>query len=162
MRVKLGPITAKYWGTVRYEEVDERARRAALHATGRDACGQGTASAAITSILEKAGASTKVSVETDMKLTGRAAQFGRGVAQDVATKMLGQFADCLERELGGGGEPGASGAAEGTVSEPEAFDLGAAGGRAMLKRGPGGRCPRCSRRRGLLALGKPQGRSSAT
>ena len=86
MRVKLGPITAKYWGTVRYEEVDERARRAALHATGRDARGQGTASAAITSILEKAGASTKVSVETDMKLTGRAAQFGRGVARNVATK----------------------------------------------------------------------------
>ena len=92
MRVKVGPITAKYQGTVRYEEVDERARRAVLHATGRDARGQGAASATITSNLEKAGDRTKVSVETDMKLTGRAAQFGRGVAQDVATKMLGHSA----------------------------------------------------------------------
>jgi carbon monoxide dehydrogenase subunit G len=134
MRVKVGPITAKYQGTVRYEEVDEQARRAVLHATGRDARGQGTASATITSNLEKAGDRTKVSVETDMKLTGRAAQFGRGVAQDVATKMLGQFAECLEQELGEGGGPGASGAVESTVSEPEAFDLGAAGGRAVLRR----------------------------
>ena len=146
MRVKVGPITAKYQGTVRYEEVDEQARRAILHATGRDARGQGTASATITSNLQKAGDRTKVSVETDMKLTGRAAQFGRGVAQDVATKMLGQFAECLEQELGGEGGSGASGAAESTAtgrsgdfrrasaSEPEAFDLGAAGGRAVLKR----------------------------
>jgi carbon monoxide dehydrogenase subunit G len=99
MRVKIGPITAKYQGTVRYKEVDEQAQRAVLHTTDRDARGQGTASATITSNLEKAGDRTKVSVETDMKLTGRAAQFGRGVAQDVATKMLGQFAECLEQEL---------------------------------------------------------------
>ena len=64
MRVKVGPITAKYQGTVRYVDVDEQARRAVLHATGRDARGQGTASATITSILEKAGACTKVRVET--------------------------------------------------------------------------------------------------
>ncbi|MDQ3363256.1 MAG: SRPBCC family protein [Actinomycetota bacterium] len=134
MRVKVGPITAKYQGTVRYEEVDERTRRAVLHATGRDASGQGTASATITSNLEEAGDRTRVSVQTEMKLTGRAAQFGRGVAQDVTTKMLGRFGECLEQELGGGGDPGASGAAKGTAGEPEAFDLGAAGGRAVLKR----------------------------
>ena len=99
MRVKIGPITAKYQGTVRFEEVDEQAQRAVLHTTGRDARGQGTASAAITSNLEKAGNRTKVSVETAMKLTGRAAHVGRGVAQDVVTKMLGQFAECLEQEL---------------------------------------------------------------
>jgi uncharacterized protein len=64
MCVKVDPITAKCQGTVRYEEVDEWTRRAVVHATGRDARGQGTASATITSILEKAGACTKVSVET--------------------------------------------------------------------------------------------------
>ncbi len=145
MRVKVGPITAKYQGTVRYEEVDEQARRAVLHATGRDARGQGTASATITSKLERSAERTRVSVETDMKLTGRAAQFGRGVAQDVATKMLGRFAECLEQELGAQGKGKTSGAArspaaggvyyrEDSAGEPEAFDLGAAGGTAVLKR----------------------------
>ena len=102
MKVKIGPITANYKGTVRFEETDEENHRAVLNATGRDARGQGTASATIVSTLQEEGDSTRVNVETDMKLTGRAAQFGRGIAQDVATKMLTQFADCLEREISGG------------------------------------------------------------
>ncbi len=100
MKVKIGPITANYKGNVKFEETDKENHRAVLEATGRDARGQGTASATITSTLnEEGGGKTKVTVETDMKLTGKAAQFGRGIAQDVAAKMLGQFADCLEREL---------------------------------------------------------------
>jgi carbon monoxide dehydrogenase subunit G len=103
MKVKIGPITANYKGTVKVEEADEENHRAVLQATGRDARGQGTASATIVSTLHEEGDdSTKVNVETDMKLTGRAAQFGRGIAQDVATKMLTQFAECLEREISGG------------------------------------------------------------
>lgn len=101
MTVKIGPITAKYKGTVKYEETDEQAHRAVLHATGRDARGQGTASATIVSSMEEVSDGTKVNVETDMKLTGKAAQFGRGIAQDVASKMLGRFAECLEQRLGG-------------------------------------------------------------
>lgn len=101
MKVKIGPITASYKGTVKVEEADEANHRALIKATGRDARGQGTASATITSTLEDQGDSTKVNVETDMHLTGRAAQFGRGIAQDVATKMLEQFANCLEEELSG-------------------------------------------------------------
>ena len=58
-------------------------------------------------IQEEKGDKTRVSVETDMKLTGRAAQFGRGIAQDVATKMLNQFAECLEEEISGGPGEGA-------------------------------------------------------
>ena len=112
MKVKIGPITANYKGTVKFEEVDEENHRAVLQATGRDARGQGTASATITSTLQEEGDSTKVSVETNMKLTGRAAQFGRGIDQDVATKMLGQFASCLEAEITGGPEEGAAAAEE--------------------------------------------------
>ena len=108
MKVKIGPITANYKGTVKIEEADEENHRAVLQATGRDARGQGTASATIVSTLQEEGDDTKVSVETDMKLTGRAAQFGRGIAQDVATKMLEQFADCLEREISGGPQEGAA------------------------------------------------------
>src|SRR5215217_2983444 len=112
MKVKIGPITANYKGTVKVEEADEENRRAVIKATGRDARGQGTASATIVSTLQEEGDATKVSVETDMKLTGRAAQFGRGIAQDVATKMLEQFSDCLEREISGGPEEGAAAASE--------------------------------------------------
>ena len=113
MKVKIGPITANYKGTVKIEEADEQNHRAVLQAAGRDARGQGTASATIVSTLQEEGSdSTKVNVETDMKLTGRAAQFGRGIAQDVATKMLEQFADCLEREISGGPEEGAAAASE--------------------------------------------------
>ncbi len=103
MKVKIGPITANYKGTAKFEETDEENRRAVLKATGRDARGQGTASATIVSTLQEEGDDTRVMVETDMKLTGRAAQFGRGIAQDVATRMLEQFAECLEREISGGG-----------------------------------------------------------
>jgi uncharacterized protein len=116
MKVKIGPITANYKGTVKFEEADEENHRAVLQATGRDARGQGTASATIVSTLQEEGDdSTKVSVETDMKLTGRAAQFGRGIAQDVATKMLTQFAECLEREISGGPQEGAAEASADTA-----------------------------------------------
>jgi carbon monoxide dehydrogenase subunit G len=123
MKVKIGPITANYKGTVKFEEVDEGNHRAVLQATGRDARGQGTASATIVSTLQEEGEGTKVSVETDMKLTGRAAQFGRGIAQDVATKMLTQFASCLEQEITGGPEGGAAAA----TAEPTGEENGSRG-----------------------------------
>jgi uncharacterized protein len=117
MKVKIGPITANYKGTVKVEEADSENRRAVMKATGRDARGQGTASATIVSTLrQESDDRTRVEVETDMRLTGRAAQFGRGIAQDVATKMLGQFAECLEREISG--EP----AAEAAPSAPPEGD----------------------------------------
>ena len=125
MKVKIGPITANYKGTVKFEEVDEENHRAVLQATGRDARGQGTASATIVSTLQEESDGTKVSVETDMKLTGRAAQFGRGIAQDVATKMLDQFASCLEVEITGGPEEGAATAA---TAEPTGEENGSRDG----------------------------------
>jgi carbon monoxide dehydrogenase subunit G len=127
MKVKIGPITANYKGTVKFEEVDEENHRAVLQATGRDARGQGTASATIVSTLQEEGEGTKVSVDTDMKLTGRAAQFGRGIAQDVATKMLDQFASRLEEEITGGPEEGAA-AAEGAAAEPTGEENGSRDG----------------------------------
>ncbi len=102
MKVEIGPITVSYKGTVKFGETDESARRAVLQATGREARGQGTATATIVSTLHDEGSgSTRVNVETDMMLTGRVAQFGRGLAQDVAKSMLDDFAVCLEREISG-------------------------------------------------------------
>ena len=109
MTIRLGPVTQKYNGTVSFEETDEESRRAVLKADGKDARGQGTASATITSTLSEEDGGTKVHVETDMHITGRAAQFGRGVQQEVATKLINQFAECLEKEIMG----------ENTREEPE-------------------------------------------
>ena len=103
MKVEIGPITVSYKGTVKFEGTDESAHRAVLQATGREARGQGTATATIVSTLREEGDGTRVNVETDMMLTGRVAQFGRGLAQDVAKRMLDDFAVCLEREISGGG-----------------------------------------------------------
>ncbi len=110
MTVKIGPVSAKYDGTVHYEETDESNRRAVLKADGKDARGQGTASATITSTLHEENGGTRVSVETDMQLTGRIAQFGGNAHQEVASRIMTQFADCLSRRISGEEEPAAAGA----------------------------------------------------
>jgi carbon monoxide dehydrogenase subunit G len=111
MKIKLGPITSTYKGTVKIEESDEAARRAVMRAQAKDARGQGTAAATITSTMESAGEGTKVAVETDMRVTGPAAQFGRGVMQDVSAKLMNQFADCLAKRITGEPEEPAAEAA---------------------------------------------------
>jgi carbon monoxide dehydrogenase subunit G len=102
MTVKIGPITARYEGTVRVEEADEQARRTVMRAQASDQRGQGTAAATITSTMERVPEGTRVRVETDMRITGPAAQFGRGVMQDVSAKMMKRFAECLASEMGRG------------------------------------------------------------
>jgi uncharacterized protein len=91
VKVKVGPVTAEYRGKATFVEQDPVAHRAVLRAEGREARGQGNASATITATLEPLGDSTKVSVSTDLTITGRVAQFGRGVLADVSNKLLGQF-----------------------------------------------------------------------
>src|SRR4051812_34287402 len=105
MTVKIGPITARYKGTVKIQEADEAARRAIMRAQAKDARGQGTAAATITSTMEETGDGTRVKVVTDMRVTGPAAQFGRGVMQDVSAKMMRQFAECLASEMSASPEP---------------------------------------------------------
>jgi carbon monoxide dehydrogenase subunit G len=99
MKIKIGPITASYKGTVKIEETDEAAHRVAMKAQAKDARGQGTAAATITSTMEEVADGTKVHVVTDMRITGPAASFGRGVMQDVSAKLMGRFADCLAEEM---------------------------------------------------------------
>ncbi len=121
MKVKLGPVTQEYKGTVKIEEADESQHRAVLKADGKDARGQGTASATITSTLHDEGnGSTRVQVETDMQITGRASQFGQGIQQQVSEKLLTRFADCLEQEIVGGGGAGDGTGSAATQTEPSA------------------------------------------
>ena len=99
VKVKVGPITAQYKGTARIESKDDANHVAVLKAEGRDTRGQGNASATITATLTPAGGGTKVAIATDLTITGKVAQMGRGVMADVSSKLLGQFADSLERDV---------------------------------------------------------------
>ncbi len=96
VKVKVGPITAQYKGAASFVELDEDNHRAVLKAQGRDTRGQGNASATITATLVPDGEGTHVTVQTELTVTGKVAQFGRGVMADVSNKLLGQFVECLE------------------------------------------------------------------
>jgi carbon monoxide dehydrogenase subunit G len=100
VKVKLGPINLSYKGTVVLEEVDEAAHSAQMSANGRDVRGGGTAKARVDTRLEAISESrTRMSVVTDLHLTGRVASFGRGAVQDVSAKLFGEFAQCLRQTL---------------------------------------------------------------
>jgi carbon monoxide dehydrogenase subunit G len=101
VKVKLGPIALVYNGTGEFAEKDESEHRLVIRAKGKDKRGNGTAGADVVATMTAAGeASTDVEVVTDLAITGKPAQFGRGVIQDVSDKLLGQFASCLEQKLG--------------------------------------------------------------
>jgi carbon monoxide dehydrogenase subunit G len=102
VKVKVGPITAQYKGTATFVEQDETAGRMVLKATGRDTRGQGNANAMITVTMSPDGDGTKVTVATDLTITGKVAQFGRGVLADVSGKLVTQFVDALEKDLESG------------------------------------------------------------
>jgi carbon monoxide dehydrogenase subunit G len=99
LKVKVGPITAAYAGTLRLTASDSQAYRMILHAQGRETRGQGNASAEATVILKPLGSDTQLTATVDLTITGRVAQFGRGVLSDVGKKLLLQFVDCVETRL---------------------------------------------------------------
>ncbi|MGY1630817.1 SRPBCC family protein [Geodermatophilus sp. SYSU D01186] len=108
VKVKLGPINLTYQGKASFIEKDEAAHKAVIDGRGKDQRGNGTASALITAQLKAEGDTTRVDVLTDLNITGRPAQFGRGVMTDVGNKLLGQFADKLAAQLGAGDEQAAA------------------------------------------------------
>ncbi|MDO9380520.1 MAG: SRPBCC family protein [Nocardioidaceae bacterium] len=105
VKVKLGPIALQYGGVGKFLERDEANRRAVIEAKGKDKRGNGTAGATVVAQLTAAGEGTKVEVTTDLAVTGKPAQFGRGVMQDVSDKLLGRFVDCIATKLGPDAEP---------------------------------------------------------
>lgn len=117
VRVKVGPITAEYRGNVQFLERDMGAHKAVLRAVGRETRGQGNASATITALLEPSGSATTVSVVTDLSISGRVAQFGRGVLADVSNRLLGEFVEHLEATVLS--ESGSTGAQDEPASSPD-------------------------------------------
>jgi uncharacterized protein len=151
VKIKVGPITAQYKGVARITEVDDANHRAVLRAEGRDTRGQGNASATVTTTLHPDGDGTRVNIDSDVTITGKVSQFGRGVIVDVSRKLLDQFVACLERDVLSTpaeaptensqpsettpGRGSASGGAR-TIDSPEAepVDLLRAAGAPVLKR----------------------------
>ena len=106
VKVKLGPIALVYNGTGTFTEKDEATHRMVVDAKGKDKRGNGTAGAAVVMTMTEsqgAASSTDIEVVTDLAITGKPAQFGRGVMQDVSDKLLGQFVACLEQRFEGSG-----------------------------------------------------------
>jgi uncharacterized protein len=131
VKVKVGPITALYKGTASFVEKDEAAHRAVLKATGRDARGQGNASATVTAVMTEQGDGTRVTIATNMMVSGRVAQFGRGVMADVTAKLLQQFVGNLETNVlapDGKGEAAGAGDAPGPAGAAPATDAAGAAG----------------------------------
>jgi carbon monoxide dehydrogenase subunit G len=124
VRVKLGPVTMTFAGQGRFLEKDEQARRIVIEASGKERKGGGSARATVRSSLRGEGDSTVVDVHTDMVITGRAAQFGRGMIAEVSTRLLGQFTACLADQLGqgqaGAAPPAGTTAGAGTVGSAPA------------------------------------------
>jgi uncharacterized protein len=102
VKVKVGPITVSYKGEAAFEEKDAAAQRMVLKANGKETRGNGNAAAVVTAQLKDEGDATSVLITTDLTISGKAAQFGRGVLADVAGNLIGQFARRLEADLLGG------------------------------------------------------------
>jgi carbon monoxide dehydrogenase subunit G len=101
VKVKVGPITVTYRGDARFVDVDPERHTATIEASGKETRGTGTARATVRADLVDRGASTEVTVTTDLAITGKPAQFGRGVMAEVGEKLIGRFADCLAEQLAG-------------------------------------------------------------
>ncbi len=99
VKVKVGPVTSEFNGKVHFVEQDRDQHRAVFDARGKEARGTGNAAATVTAQLQQAGERTNVTVDTDLKIVGKLAQFGSGMLQQVSEKLLGQFVESLEAEL---------------------------------------------------------------
>jgi uncharacterized protein len=130
VKVKVGPMQVIYKGTARLAEVDADAKRGRIEAKGKETRGTGTAAADVVANLVEDGDGTKVTVVTDLNITGKPAQFGRGALAEVGTKIIDTFADRLREMLEAGEEPEEAAPeavpAEAAAPGPEAVATGAA------------------------------------
>ena len=135
VKVKVGPITAQYKGVAKFVEKDDSNHRVVIRGEGRDTRGAGNAAADITASLESITEGTRVNVVTDLKITGKVAQFGRGVMADISKKLMGQFADNLsELVLAEGGNSQSSNSEDSSGQDSEAIDLLSVAGSSIGKK----------------------------
>lgn len=116
VRVKVGPVISEFTGKANFVDLDRENYRAVINARGREARGTGNAAAVVTAQLHPDGNNSRVTVDTDVKIVGKLAQFGSGMLQQVSEKLLGQFVESLEAKLAGTAQP----VAEPALTEPPA------------------------------------------
>jgi len=129
VKVKVGPVTAQYKGQATFVEQNEAEGKVVIKGVGRDSRGAGNANALITATLHEIDANnTRVDVYTDLSITGKAAQFGRGVMAEVSAKLMGKFAENLQEllaeEQAGGNAAQADAEDDAEATEPVAADEG--------------------------------------
>jgi carbon monoxide dehydrogenase subunit G len=105
MRVKVGPITANYMGSLQLLELDAAARRAVLHARADEVTGQGQAEARIMTAIDEVAGGSRIRLDTDLQIRGRVAQFGRGAIEKIAQRLFAEFARNLETVVTSDGRP---------------------------------------------------------
>ena len=151
VKVKVGPVISEFTGKAKFVDLDRENHRAVINARGREARSTGNAAAVVTAQLHPDGNNSRVTVDTDLKIVGKLAQFGSGMLQQVSEKLLGQFVESLEAKLAGTAQPApteAPAAQQEPTRAPEAATAAAApepppidllelaGGAAMKKFGP--------------------------
>ena len=135
VKVKVCPITAQYRGVAKFVEKDDSNHRVVIRGEGRDTRGAGNAAADITASLESTTEGTRVNVVTDLKITGKVAQFGRGVMADISKKLMSQFADNLsELVLSKGGDLQDVRSEDSSNQDSEAIDLLSVAGGSIGKK----------------------------
>jgi uncharacterized protein len=139
VKVKVGPVTSEFSGKVRFVEQDRDQHRAVIDAKGKESRGTGNAAATVTARLDEDGERTSVSVDTDLKIVGKLAQFGSGMLQQVSEKLLGQFVESLEAKLAAENAPSpespeSPAPAAQSQPEPEPIDLLELAGGDQLKK----------------------------
>ncbi|WP_020500525.1 SRPBCC family protein [Sciscionella marina] len=125
VKIKVGPVTTTYSGTITFTEKDPTQHHAVIHAKGKETRGSGNASATITAGLRESGEKTTVTVDTDLTVTGKVAQFGSGMIQEVSEKLLGRFTTALEAEILPKPTPEPVNKASGTTGEARTGPTGA-------------------------------------
>jgi carbon monoxide dehydrogenase subunit G len=141
VKVKVGPVTSEFSGKARFVEYNRDQHRAVIDGRGKEARGTGNATATVTTQLHDAGQRTRVTVDTDLKIVGKLAQFGSGMLQQVSEKLLGQFVEQLEAKLAASSGPETPTSETpkfpAVSAEPAPVDLlELAGGRTFAKYGP--------------------------
>ncbi len=154
IKVKVGPVSLTYRGTAKFTERDPEARFVVVEASGKETRGAGTASATVRASLEPepSGEATKVVMHTTMNVTGRPAQFGRGVMVEVGGKLVEKFAENLSQLISGGNGASASTEASGAAPDGAVQDAGASRLSAVAEAGSGAAAP---------AAGQPAGAATA-
>jgi uncharacterized protein len=140
VKVKVGPVTSEFTGKVHFVERSRDQHRAVIDGKGKEARGAGNAAATVITQLHEAGQHTRVTVDTDLKIVGKLAQFGSGMLQQVSEKLLSQFVDSLEAKLAAGNvTPSVDGESpkptlKSTAAEPVPIDLLELAGANKLKK----------------------------